>query len=254
MPELRESPGNGYRYLPGITAFSSGVVAMPGFEIVHATVAAPVPWREGFARIERHLREQGRPRTALCGIELRSPKPFTFDGFAAFNEGYRALLGEWKILVGDDNPIPRTNVAPVIVPPAEPSLYAFAYTVPGATPAPTFVVAGAGEMRDRAQGAHGIVRHGDTSADAMREKARFVMGTMQERLGALGAEFRRVTAIDVYMAPPLHEGVLEEVLRPAGGAAIHGVRWFPSRPPIQGLEFEVDMRGVAREVVLEAAR
>jgi hypothetical protein len=247
---LRDHPTGSYRYLPGITAFSSGTVAMPGHEIVHVTLGAPVPWRDGFARIDRHLREAGRPRTALCGIELRSPAPFTFDGFAAFNEGYRALLGDWGILVGDDNPIPRTNVAPVAAAPPAPSLYAFAYTVPGATPAPTFIVAGAGEMRDRARGVDGIVRHGDTSPDGMREKARFVMGIMQERLRGLGADWSRVTAIDVYTAEPIHGFLVDEILRPAGPAAIHGVRWFPSRPPVQGLEFEVDLRGVARELVL----
>lgn len=246
---LRDSPSGNYRFLPGISAFSSGTVAMPGHEIVHVTLATPVPWREGFARIERHLRERERPKTALCGIELRSPAAFTFEGFATFNEGYRALLADWGILVGDDNPIPRTNVAPVVAAPAEPSLYAFAYTAPGSTPSPTFIVAGAGEMRDRGKGTDGIVRYGDVSPDGMREKARFVMAIMQERLRGLGAEWSRVTAIDVYAAQPIHAVVLEEILRPAGPAAIHGVRWFPSRPPVQGLEFEVDLRGVARELV-----
>lgn len=247
---LRDCPARGYRYLPGISAFSSGTVAMPGHEIVHVTLAAPLPWREGFTRIERHLRQEGRPRTALSGIELRSPAPFTFDGFAKFNEGYRSLLAEWDILIGEDNPIPRTNVAPVVAEPAEPALYAFAYTVPGTTPAPTFIVAGAGEMRDRAQGAEGIVRHGETSPDAMREKTRFVMGIMGDRLRALGGDWSRVTAIDVYTAESIHGLLVEEILRPAGPAAIHGVRWFPSRPPIRGLEFEVDLRGVARELVI----
>jgi hypothetical protein len=246
---LRDGPNGGYRFLPGIAAYSSGVVAGPGQEIVHVTLRAPVPWRQGFARIERHLTEHGRPRTALCGIELRSPTPFTFEGFDAFNEGYRTVLAEWKILVDGDNPIPRTNVAPVTAPPAEPSLYAFAYLVPGATPTPTFVVAGAGELRDRARGPAGIVRHGETSPDAMRDKARFVMDVMQQRLQALGADWSRVTAIDVYTAQPIHD-LIDEVLRPAGPTAIHGVRWFPSRPPIQGLEFEVDLRGVARELAI----
>jgi hypothetical protein len=246
---LRDHPTGNYRFIPGITAFSSGVIAMPGYQIVHATLASPRPWRDGFTLIEQHLKEQGRGRTALCGIELRSPKPFTFDGFAKFNEGYRALLGEWGILVGDDNPIPRTNVAPVFTPPAEPCLYAFGYTVAGATPTPTFVVAGAGEMRDRAQGAEGIVRKGETSPDAMREKARFVMGIMQERMRTLGADWSRASTIDVYTAESIHP-YLEDILKPAGPAAIHGVRWFPSRPPIQGLEFEVDLRGVGRELVL----
>lgn len=246
---LRDHPTGNYRFIPGITAFSSGVVAMPGYQIVHVTLGAPVPWRQGFQRIDAHLREQGRGRTSLCGIELRIPGAFTFDGFAKFNEGYRAVLAEWNILVGDDNPIPRTNVAPVFAAPSEPSLYAFAYTVPGATPAPTFIVAGAGEMGDRSQGADGIIRKGETSPDAMKEKARFVMGIMQERMRALGADWTRASVIDVYTAQPIF-GYLEEILKPAGPAAIHGLRWFPSRPPIQGLEFEVDLRGVLRELVL----
>lgn len=245
-----DHPSGDYSYLPGISAFSCGTVARAGHEIVHVTLAQPVPWRAGFQRIDGHLREQGRARTALCGIELRSPAAFTFAGFDQFNAGYRGLLADWGILVGDDNPIPRTNVAPVVGAPTEPSLYAFAYTVPGPTPAPTFIVAGAGELRDRARGPEGIVRHGETTAEAMREKARFVLQTMQERLTALGGDWPRVTAIDVYTAQPIHALVLEEILRVAGAAAIHGVRWFPSRPPIQGLEFEMDLRGVARELVL----
>src|SRR5215831_16952095 len=147
---LRDVSAGGYRYIPGIRAFSSGVVATSGWEIVHATLAAPVPWRDGFARIDRHLREAGRPRAALCGIELRSPAPFSFGGFDEFNQSYRSLLAEWKILVGDDNPSPRTSVGAVAGAPREPSLCAFSYTVAGATPAPTFGVAGAWEMRERA--------------------------------------------------------------------------------------------------------
>jgi hypothetical protein len=250
---LRDHPSGDYRYMPGISAFSCGTVAKPGHEIVHVTLAAPVPWRDGFARIEQHLGEQKRSRTALCGIELRSPQPFTFDGFGRFNDGYRALLAAWAILVGDDNPIPRTNVCPVAAAPAEPSLYAFSYTVPlsaGGRPSGTFIVAGAGELKDRAQGPEGIVRHGDTSPEAMREKARFVMATMQERLRTLGGDWSRITAIDIYTAQPIHGFLAEEILRPAGAAAVHGVHWYPSQPPIQGLEFEMDMRGVARELAL----
>jgi hypothetical protein len=247
---LRDVPAGGYRFLPGIPAFSSGTVAMSGWEIVHATLAAPMPWRQGFARIEGHLTQAGRPRQALCGIMLRSPAPFSFDGFDGFNQGYRELLEEWKILLDGDNPIPRTNVAPVMGAPAEPMLYAFDYTVAGATPAPTFVVAGAGELRERGRGAEGIVRRGETSPDAMREKARFVLTIMQDRLRALGGAWERVTTIDVYTAYPIHGIVEDEILRAAGPAAIHGVRWYPSRPPIRELEFELDMRGVAREIVL----
>ena len=132
---LRDCPNGGYRFLPGISAFSSGTVAMPGHEIVHVTLASPLPGATASRGSTAICAAENRPRTALCGIELRSPQPFTFDGFAEFNEGYRGLLKEWNILVGEDNPIPRTNVAPVAAAPSEPSLYAFAYTVPGTTPA-----------------------------------------------------------------------------------------------------------------------
>jgi hypothetical protein len=248
---LRNSAGGDFQYLPGIPAFSSGSVATQGFEIVHVTLRAAVPWKEGFARIEQHLKDAGRPRTALCGIELRSPAQFTREGFDKFNDGYRVVLGDWGILRdGGENPIPRTNVAPVAMAPKEPSLYAFDYTVPGVTPAPTFVVAGAGEVRDRAQGPAGIVRHGETTPDAMREKARHVMGIMGERLRGLGGDWSRVTAIDVYTAYPIHSFLVEDLLTPAGPAAIHGVRWFPSRPPVQGLEFELDLGGGGRELVI----
>ena len=247
---LRDAPAGGYHFLPGIAAFSSGVVATPGWEIVHARLATPLAWREGFARIDGHLKQAGRPRQALCGIMLRCPARLSFDGFDIFNHGYRALLEDWKIVVDGDNPIPRTNVAPVVGAPREPVLYAFDYTVAGATTAPTFVVAGAGELRERARGPEGIVRRGETSPDAMREKARVVLGIMQDRLRALGGAWERVTTIDVYTAHPIHAIVEDEILRAAGPAAIHGVHWYPSRPPIEGLEFEMDLRGVVREIVL----
>ena len=70
------------------------------------------------------------------------------------------------------------------------------------------------------------------------------------RLRALGGDWSRVSTIDVYTAMPVDGGLLDEILRPAGPAAIHGVHFFPSRPPIQGLEFEADMRGLARRLVL----
>lgn len=247
-PPTRAVPRGDYRFLLGIAPYSSGVVAMPGHQIVHATLGTPVPWRDGFALIDRHLGGEDRPRAALCAIALRSPRPFTFEGFAEFNAGYRALLETWGLLVDGANPIARTNVAPLVAAPAEPSLYGFAYTVPGRTPRPTFVVAGSGEVVELA--AERIVRGGETSPDAIREKAAFVMDVMQRRLRGLEADWGDVTALDVYTPHPIEPFVRDVLLAAAGPAAIHGVRWFPSRPPIIGLEYEMDMRGVARELVL----
>jgi hypothetical protein len=244
----RDVPAGGYRFLPGIEPYSSGVVAMPGHQVVFATLAAPLAWREGFTRIDAHLRAEGRPRAALCAIALRIPTPLSFDGFAEFNAGYRAVLTEWRLLVDGANPIARTNVAPVVGAPADASLYAFAYTVSGAAPRPTFVVAGSGEV-DRLN-ANTIVRRGETSPDAIREKARFVMGVMQSRLRGLGADWPDVTAIDVYTPHPIEPFVRDTILRAVGTAAVHGVTWYPSHPPIAGLEYEMDLRGVARELVV----
>ena len=248
MRRMRDVPGGQYRFLPGIAPYSSGVVAMPGHEVVHITLRAPMPWRDGFALIDRHLRGEGRPRAALCAIALRSPKPFTFDGFAEFNAGYRAVLESWGRFVDGANPIARTNVAPLVAPPSEPSLYAFAYTVPGQAPRTTFVVAGSGEVVELA--AERIVRRGETSPDAIRDKAAFVMSVMQTRLRGLGAGWSDVTTIDVYTPHPIEPFVQDVLLAAAGPAAIHGVRWYPSHPPIVGLEYEMDMRGVARDLVL----
>src|SRR5215475_13918602 len=114
MPPARDVTAGNYRFLPGIAPFSSGAAATSDCQVVHATLRAPIPWRDGFALIDRHLRAEGRPRAALCAIELRSPAPFSFDGFDTFNAGYRALLTEWKLLVDGENPIARTNVAPVV--------------------------------------------------------------------------------------------------------------------------------------------
>ena len=250
IPPVRDVTAGHYRFLPGIAPFSSGAAAASGYQVVHATLRAPIPWRDGFALIDRHLRAERRPRAALCGIELRSPAPFTFDGFDAFNAGYQALLKEWSLLVDGANPIARTNVAPVTGAPAEPSLYGFGYTVLGATERPTFIVAGAGEMRERGVGVEGIVRYGETSPAAMREKATHVIRIMQARLQGLGVAWADVTTIDIYTAQPIESFLADAVLSPAGPAAIHGVRWFPSRPPVIGLEYEMDLRGVAREILI----
>jgi hypothetical protein len=251
---LLPGPDPSYRFLPGGEPYSQGVVANAGWEVVRATLRAPLPWRIGFTRIERHLRALGRPPMALCAVELRIPTPLTFAGFAEFNRGYRALLGEWGLLVDGRNPVARTNVAPVVAPPPEPSLYAFSYTVAADQGAgPTFVAAGAGELRPGPAGRASIVRPDETSPDALREKAAYVMGVMQSRLGGLGATWADVTAVAVYTPHPLEAFLATEVLAAMGPAAIHGVHWHLAHPPVAGLAYEMDLRGVRREVVLDAA-
>ena len=134
----------GYRYIPAVFQYSGGVAAEPGFAIVRMRFQRPVPLAQGFARIERVLGEAGRPLTSFCACELRSPAPFTEEGFRAFNEVYAGTLRQWGVMQGDTNPIARSNVCPEIDPPAEPSFHAFCFTV-AAQGLSTFVVAGSGE-------------------------------------------------------------------------------------------------------------
>ena len=227
------------------------MVADPGHEVVHATLRTPLPWREGFERIDAHLAGAGHDRAALCGIQLRSPEPFTMAGFIEFNRGYIDLLRSWGLYMGDLNPLARTNVAPEDFPPDAVSLQAFSYVAPAEADAPlTFVVAGAGELREAALDEDTIVRKGELGPDAMREKARHVAGIMQERLAGLGAGWDLVTTVDVYTVHLL-EGLLEDAVLPTlGEASRHGLRWINSRPPVREIEFEMDMRGVRKEITL----
>ena len=255
MVLLDNARGN-YRFLTGIAPYSSGVVAMPGHEIIHVILRRPMPYRQGFAAIERHLNEAGRSRHALCAVELRLPAPLSFDGFADFNRAYQQMLTSWGLLLDGRNPVARTNIAPALMPPAEPSLHAFAYTMPatgGRTP-PTFVVAGAGDLRDQAVlSPAAIVRPNETSAHALREKAATVMQVMQARLNGLQVGWSAATDVGIYTVQPLHPFLVDTVLDHLGEAVIHGVHWHFSNPPIAGLTYEMDVRGVRQAYRLDMA-
>jgi hypothetical protein len=251
MPLLENAPG-GYRFLTGISPYSAGVVALPGFALIRIQLPEPLPYLTGFDLIGAHLAAVGRPKAALCAIELRIPQPLPFDGFAKLNAGYRGVLTQWDLLVGDHNPIARTNVAPVVAAPEEASLYAFTYTVPAPAGAPaTFVVAGAGDLRDQADlRPEAIVRPGESSAAALQVKAGVVMNVMEERLYGLEREWAEVAAVNIYTPHPPSTPFVSAVLPKLGPAAIHGVHWYFSRPPIAGLEFEMDLRRVWRDQLL----
>ena len=164
MP-LADHPTGNYRFLPGIAPYSCGVVASHGFEIVHVTLQQPIPYPQGFEKIAEFLAAKGRPKAALCAIELRSPRPFSFQGFADFNAEYADILRGWGLFVDGVNPVARTNVAPAINPPSEPSLYGFSFTRACSSQGPpTFVIAGAGELPEGFLSREHIVALGDTSS------------------------------------------------------------------------------------------
>ena len=235
-----------YRFIPAVFQYSGGVAAEPGYAIERVTFREPVPLTQGFDRIASILKNAGRPLQAFCACELRSPAQFTEAGFKSFNQLYFATLRAWDILVGDINPVARSNVCPEIAPPDEPCFHAFAYTVPSASQAMTFCVAGSGEVPEgRDNYRDHIVRLGDVSADGMRAKAEWVLGEMERRMGLLGFDWRATTAVQAYTVHDMHPFLADAVVR--RGAASHGLTWHFCRPPIVGLDFEMDCRGVMLE-------
>src|ERR1051326_6171966 len=183
---LLENERGNYLFLKGIAPYSAGAVAEAGFEVIHVRFRRYIPLRAGFDAVEAHLKRIGRPLQALCGMELRSPKAFSFTGFNQFNAGYIDVLKRWDILLDGMNPVARTNIAPEVNPPGEPSLYGFSYTVPSKAMRKTFVVAGAGERPEGSLEPNDVVRRGENTTGAIREKAHFVMGLMEGRLRGLG--------------------------------------------------------------------
>jgi hypothetical protein len=239
----------GYRYIPAVFQYSGGVAAEPGFEIVRVRFHKTVPLSEGFACAESMIRAAGRPLTAFCACELRSPAPFTEDGFRAFNQIYAGTLRNWGVVEGERNPIARSNVCPEIDPPDEPSFHAFCFTVAASGPMRTFVVAGSAEaVEGKDNYRDHTIRAGETSPDAIREKATYVLGEMERRLAALGFGWSDTTATQVYTVHDLHPFLADEVLR--RGAARAGLTWHYDRPPVRGLEYEMDCRAVASEQVV----
>jgi hypothetical protein len=246
---IRDFSAGNYRFIPAVFQYSSGAAADSGFEVERVRFDKLLPLAEGFVQAAKYIRAAGRPLTSFCACELRSPGAFTEDGFRKFNEHYVKTLAEWKIFDGTANPVARSNVCPEIGPPAEPSFYAFSFTRPGTGAAPSFVIAGGAELG----GGSGtyperIVRYRDLSFDGLKEKVRFTVGSMEERLGEFGYGWKDATVVQAYTVHDFHPLVVDELVR--HGALRSGLTWHFARPPVVDLEFEMDCRRVARETVI----
>lgn len=227
-----QSPG-GFRFLPTDGPFSNGVVAEPGHEIVRARAPFHTPLEQGFRLVEKTLGSAGRPMAALCAMELRIPKPLSRAGFDDFNRGYVAQHERWGLRVEGHMQSARTNVAPEFEPPSEPCLHAFCYTIRGDAPRKTFVVSGVPEP----PGTEGGLQAYWTS----------IVQLIEQRMADLGVSWSEATESQIYGTRADHQlfaaGGLtrfEELVRP-------GLRWFFSRPPIDDLKLEIDVRGLAHE-------
>lgn len=243
------APG-AYRYIPSVFQYSAGVAAEEGYEIERVRFAEPLPMSEAFAAVEAHLKSIGRPLTAFAQCELRSAEPFTEQGFIDFNRHYVTTLERWGIYKDGDNPVARTNVCLMYNAPSEPSMLGFSYTVPASKPGRrTFVLSGGAEARSGTGSfSERVLRLGDTSAEALHEKVVFVIAEMERRLKALGFTWKDASSTHAYTVQNIGHLVGPELAR--RGALPGGLVWFYARPPVVGLEYEMDVHGVARQLII----
>lgn len=230
---LIRSPA-GFRFLPTDGPFCAGVAAEPGFGIVRVHPPRGTELEEGFRMVEKHLEESGRPLAALCAMELRIPKPLTREGFDEFNRGYMAQHESWGLRVEGHMQAARTNVAPELDPPSAACLHAFCYTVERGAARTNFVVSGAPEP----QGTEGGV--------AAYWSA--IVRILEDRMASLGVGWADATETQLYGARADYDVFAARDLRRFSELVAPGLRWFFSRPPIDDLHLEIDVRGLASEV------
>lgn len=175
--------------------------------------------------------------------------PFSEAGFQSFNETYVGALDRWGLLQQARSPLARSNVCPKIAPPTEPVSHAFCYTRPAAGKSASFVISGSGEVAEGLGNYRDhIVRFGDTSPAGLREKALYVLDIMEIRLAALGLVWGDTTHTQIYAVHDLYPFLAEDLVQ--RGAARRGFTWHHDRPPVAGIEFEMDCRATPVEFTL----
>src|SRR5262249_32029682 len=82
----------------------------------------------------------------------------------------------------------------------------------------SFVIAGSAETREGG-GSHSerTIRRGESSPEAMREKARYVLGEMERRLAVLGLGWADTTATQFYTVRDLYPFLADEIVRRGAG-------------------------------------
>jgi hypothetical protein len=246
---LAENSKGNYTFIRGIGPFSAAVKAQPGFEIVHSRFLPLIALSDGYHSVERHLHEVNRPLEALCGMELRIPSVLSREAFDQFNAPYVERLKNWGLEIAGINPVTRTNVAFESNPVTEPMLAGFYYTTPSSQRFESFVLSGAPESASREGGVQ-IVARGDTSPEGLRRKLDCILNVLGMQLSEINLKWEMVTAVNLYTVFDVYSLIATLLLPRLGPASHAGVTWHYARPPVSGLDLEVDARAVRSELVL----
>jgi len=266
MSDLIEHVTGGYSFLPGIPAFSEGIIAFDGFAVRHLRLTKPVPMEDGYALVERTLAAANRPMSSLCGMELRISEQMEVEAFRTLNRDYiETIRDRWGLFQDGINPIPRCNLALTVDPVTTPSLTAFSLTFEKKGAQRNFVTAGIndavlvfgpdvfgqvarGDVLVRADNAPDL--SDDSAADTER-RLRFILDKATHRMKALGVEWSDATQVELYLGRPLGD-LMEKVVWPAiAPAGQMGIRWYPGLAPFIGPIAEMDVRGFAEEIIIK---
>ena len=238
-----------FSYLPGGLAFSNGVLAEKDHRISEWEFAQPLPLASAFDRVGEELRRVGSDWTALVGVDLRSPVPFTPEGFARFNDDYLSVLGShYPLTDGQKPPFVRTNVSPIHNHLSEPCVRAVQVVQLQPGHQGDFVLSGVAENRG-APTPENTVAYDDVSDSGMRAKVEFVATTLATRLAQLGLSGQDARIVDVYTTHRL-DWLADELTRTFGAIGRFGVHYWLASPPVTELEFEMGVKSISRRLIL----
>ena len=71
---------------------------------------------------------------------------------------------------------------------------------------------------------------------------------MEQRLAGFGLSWQDTTAVQAYSVHDFHHVMSDMAAR---RTARSGLTWYFARPPVQGLEYEMDCRCVNSELIIE---
>ena len=119
----------------------------------------------------------------------------------------------------------------------------------GCTLTITAVLSGAPEIASRDGGIQ-IVARGDTSADGLRQKLECILHVLGGHLSEMKLKWEMATAVNLYTVFDIHPPLSSTVLPVLGAASHAGLTWHYARPPVNGLDVEIDARAVRSELIL----
>lgn len=246
--KLELHPNKKFSYIPAISAYSSGVVPSLGYCLVGLRFNEPLNFLSALNYLYDYLPRVDLDPFNIVSFEFRCPQPFSFAGFDDFNTVYFNELGRRKLLIGEINPIARTNVSPLLTELSEPVLFGSHVLKETSQLNNDFVVAGSGEVKGPLDPGN-IIARADLSQRGLEEKVNFVLEEMLNRLLTLKEKYIEPTEINVYTVHHI-PNLIDIINDHLPGLAKSCVHLWKCAPPILEVEFEMDLRLLSNQLLI----